>query len=487
MRELVLDVSKYDTGMVYGAWKEQRGLWGVIVKCGGNEGGRYKDSLFEQHYANAKAAGLNVGSYYYTTSTTVAAARADAEHCLSLVAGKSWDLPIYIDVEDAGQMQIGRQRLTDVVKAFCDRIDEAGYVGGVYTALSWWDYYVYADQLKGYADWIAVWTGTRPSSIADCGMWQQGGIRLSDGDIVFGDRGGYHDCDWCYVDYPSIIAGGGPGRDAEPSDARVRVSLADVAARIHYDMVTDERNGYSQAPYRWGGDHPDGSRTLTINGREYTYKLGSYDCSSSVITAWRLALQGTPCEGKLDRATYTGDMRSVFVASGLFEASLTPARRGDLYLAESKHTAMCQDGGSDGFANRDMLSEFNRNENHAATGGKVGDQDGFESVYRPYYDDGWNTVLHYNGLADYETEEATEGKTEDETEEDEMVAIIHPEGKSTLYYVDGTNVHPIQNADELEAIKDLYAATHGGSRMPSYKWDADKANRLFSLLKRKAQ
>jgi hypothetical protein len=37
-------------------------------------------------------------------------------------------------------------------------------------------------------------------------MWQQGGIRLSDGHIMFGDEGGdYHDCDWCVVDYPSRI------------------------------------------------------------------------------------------------------------------------------------------------------------------------------------------------------------------------------------------------------------------------------------------
>ena len=41
-------------------------------------------------------------------------------------------------------------------------------------------------------------------------------------------------------------------------------------------------------------------------------------------------------------------MRDVFVGSGLFDASLTAAKRGDLYLAEEKHTAMCQDGGNDG-------------------------------------------------------------------------------------------------------------------------------------------
>lgn len=179
-----------------------------------------------------------------------------------------------------------------------------------------------------------------------------------------------------------------------------KVSIADIAARIHYDMVTDPRNGYSQRPSRWGGDY-GGTKTLTLYGRNYTYKLGSYDCSSSVITAWRLALQGTPYEGRLDGATYTSDMQEAFVSSGLFTASLTNAKRGDLYLTAGDHTAMCQDGGSDGVFGYDCLSEFNMNENGGASNGRPGDQTGRESVFRDYYNRPWRTVLHYNGKADY--------------------------------------------------------------------------------------
>ena len=44
-------------------------------------------------------------------------------------------------------------------------------------------------------------------------------------------------------------------------------------------------------------------------------------------------------------------MRSVFVNSGLFDVwntNSTYATRGDLYLNDDSHVAMCQDGGSDG-------------------------------------------------------------------------------------------------------------------------------------------
>lgn len=398
MSKLVLDVSRWDEGIDLTAWKRKHGLWGVIVKCGGNEGGRYQDRLFATHYANAKAAGIHIGSYYYTTATDTATAKADAQHCVSLLKGREFDLPIYIDVEDAGQTTIGKRRLTDVVLTFIREVEAAGFIGGVYTSGSWWANNVYADELRPYANWIAWWTASKPQAIADVGMWQFGSMRLSDGDIKHDDVSGYVDANLCYVDYPARKQ-----TDGGDTVGKVRISIADVAAQIHYDMVQDPDNGYSQGS-RWGGQ-TNKTKTLTINGRKYTYRKGDYDCSSSTITAWQLALQGTEYEGALDDATYTGDMRAVFVNSGLFTAKLSAAKRGDLYLADGHHVAMCQDGGNDGVMGYDCLTEFNRNELHAATGGKVGDQDGQESVVREYYDFPWATVLHYNGKADYYVED----------------------------------------------------------------------------------
>ena len=174
---------------------------------------------------------------------------------------------------------------------------------------------------------------------------------------------------------------------------------------MHYFMVVDPRFGYEQYPDRWGGDYPGGPiEFVSSSGRKYTLNPGSFDCSSSTIYVWRKSLEGTPFEGLLDGASYTGDMKNVFVKSGLFNASLTAAKRGDLYLNEGVHVAMCQDGGDDGVFNYDCLSEFNMNENGGANWGQPGDQTGYESVFREYYDDNWNTVLHYNGLGDYETE-----------------------------------------------------------------------------------
>ena len=186
-------------------------------------------------------------------------------------------------------------------------------------------------------------------------------------------------------------------------------SCAEIAAIIHADMCNDERNGYSWDP-RWGGDHPDGWKTLVIDGREYSYPLGSYDCSSSTSKAWQLAIQYTKYAGALDGATYTGNMRSVFLNSGLFDAwdtNSTEAVRGDLYLNEGSHVAMCQYGGQDG--TWDSLSEFSINEVGDVDGGAVGDQTGWESHITDFYNFPWDLTLHYNGAADSSIGDNTDG------------------------------------------------------------------------------
>lgn len=169
----------------------------------------------------------------------------------------------------------------------------------------------------------------------------------------------------------------------------------EVAARIHAAMCNDPAFGYTMDYTRWGTGGT-GYLTITDGGRTYSVRRGDYDCSSSVITAWRRALEGTRYEGRLDNATYTGNMVSEFINSGLFEYKPISfkASTGDLYIAPGRHVAMCQTQVPD------VLSEFSVNEKGSAYGGRVGDQTGREAYVHGYYDYPWSGILHYNGKAD---------------------------------------------------------------------------------------
>ena len=167
----------------------------------------------------------------------------------------------------------------------------------------------------------------------------------------------------------------------------------EIAAYIHRQMVTDNRFGYS-----WEERFGANPETWTIDGKQYSIRVGDYDCSSSCITAWAIALRGTAYEGCLKDATYTGNMRAVFTRSGLFEWKPMSflAEPGDLYLNEANHVAMCQT------QYPDVLSEFSWGDN-GAYGNQRGDQSGYEAHLADYYDYPWDGILHYNGKADAST------------------------------------------------------------------------------------
>ena len=171
-----------------------------------------------------------------------------------------------------------------------------------------------------------------------------------------------------------------------------QMRLNEIAAEIHRRMCEDDRFGYS-----WEERYGATWETWSIGGRDYRIKVGDYDCSSSTITAWSVALQGTPWEGALDGATYTGNMSDVFCGSGLFERMPMSflAEPGDLYLDDSNHVAMCQS------QYPDVLSEFSWGDN-GAYGNVRGDQSGWEASVHGYYDYPWQCILHFvGGEADY--------------------------------------------------------------------------------------
>lgn len=176
-------------------------------------------------------------------------------------------------------------------------------------------------------------------------------------------------------------------------------SRANIAATNMEHLCKCNKHGYSQSQ-RWG-DSSLGICKVECEGHTSTFYAGDRDCSSAIIDCWGEALIGSAYEGKLADATYTGNMRSVFVNSGLFEwkPMSFSATRGDIYLNEANHTAMCLDGGKDGIYNADMLGEFAI----AETGGiygQPGDQTSKESYIHEYYNYPWDGILHYNGKAD---------------------------------------------------------------------------------------
>lgn len=166
-------------------------------------------------------------------------------------------------------------------------------------------------------------------------------------------------------------------------------------------------HGYSQ--YSRMGDGTTESIRLS-DGTTVTIAGGDRDCSSAVITALRAV--GINTFG----ASYTGNMKAELLKTGLFvwqAMGVASAKRGDIYLNEKHHTAVCVS--PYGSARGDLLAQFSISERGTVTGTK-GDQTGRESNIKPYYSYPWNGKLVWK--SDGKTLNGTNTEVADNTDPD---------------------------------------------------------------------
>ena len=155
---------------------------------------------FENYYAQCKAIGLPVGAYYFGNAKSVAESEQEADHFLSVIVGKQFEYPIYYDVE--GEMlNNSRDVLTDIVIAFCDRCEKAGYFVGVYTSDSHFQAHVDDDRLQRFTHWVAKYSSNEPVTGHD--IWQYGGEYNYIADKTICGR--TVDQDFCYRDFETEI------------------------------------------------------------------------------------------------------------------------------------------------------------------------------------------------------------------------------------------------------------------------------------------
>lgn len=197
-----IDVSKWQSIIDFEQVKKS-GIDFVIIKAGGSDAGIYKDKYFDVNYQKAKAAGLNVGAYYFVGKKFLTAAdgRADADRFIKLLEGKQFEFPVYVDIE-TGSFHV-RKRFTDATIAFCERMEEAGYFCGIYASdISGFHDMLENDRLKKFTHWVARY-GSKPSYVTAFDIWQYTSKGVVDGILK------YVDCNYCYVDFPKTIKGKG--------------------------------------------------------------------------------------------------------------------------------------------------------------------------------------------------------------------------------------------------------------------------------------
>ena len=231
----VIDISHWQGSINFNMVKAA-GIWGVIIKAGGSDAGLYTDPRFEEYYNAAVSAGLHVGAYYFVGKKCVTAAdgTADANRFMTMLKGKKFDLPVYLDFEaPAPATKTGN---TQSAIAFCRAMEKAGYFTGIYASdVSGFRQRLNSTQLLSFTWWVARYGSVPTQATRNMTMWQ-----YSSSGSVSGITGRV-DMNHCYRDFPAIIKKSGlngyavekdPGIDYEAEIEKLNREIHNLTDKI---------------------------------------------------------------------------------------------------------------------------------------------------------------------------------------------------------------------------------------------------------------
>lgn len=180
----------------------QQGYAFVILRAGYS---MTEDETFEENYARAKAAGLDVGAYLYSYAQTPEGARAEAAACKKWLRGKRLEYPFYFDIEDPQKHEpMSSESRTALASAFLTSMAEDGWLCGFYSSMSWLENKLDTALLgASYECWMAMYLPggsceTYERYHGRFGMWQYTASGTVEG------VPGTVDLNVAFKDYPSI-------------------------------------------------------------------------------------------------------------------------------------------------------------------------------------------------------------------------------------------------------------------------------------------
>ena len=195
----IMDVSRWQGRIDWDAVKRSGKIDGVMLRVLGSKGGKpYVDPAFERNYAACTARGIPVGGYYYTCAATAPQTAAELATLRAALKGKSFQLPIAVDVEDPKLRGLTPAKLSARVAEAAAQLEAWNLYAMVYTYTNFADTALDMDALTAYDLWIADYRGHRPTR--KHGMWQY----TSKGSMP--GVSGPVDLSHAYKDYTAIIA-----------------------------------------------------------------------------------------------------------------------------------------------------------------------------------------------------------------------------------------------------------------------------------------
>lgn len=183
------ETAHYDTmvGVDVSAWQKEidwdlvaeQGIDFAMIRVGNRgytEGGLKLDDYFVRNIEGALDAGLHVGVYFFSQAISEREAREEAKFVLEAVSGYDLTFPIVFDWEpvssdSARTYGLSAETLSAAAVAFCEEIEDAGYLPMIYYNLHMAYLRYDLAAIDGYDVWLAQYADL-PEYYYDFQMWQ---------------------------------------------------------------------------------------------------------------------------------------------------------------------------------------------------------------------------------------------------------------------------------------------------------------------------
>ena len=213
--KLIMDVSRWQGTIDWDKVKASGKVDGVMIRAMGNSAaGRpsapYTDPQFARNYAECKRLGIPCGVYGYFKAINREQADKELAYFKKLLTGRSFELPVAVDIEDEVQKPLGKATLTDLTAYMLSTVESWGVYALLYTGLWFGNTFLYMGgaALRKYDVWLARYPRDKsktkpedkPKTDFSFGMWQYTSTASVPG------VSGNVDMSHAYKDYAGIIS-----------------------------------------------------------------------------------------------------------------------------------------------------------------------------------------------------------------------------------------------------------------------------------------
>lgn len=159
-----IDISRAQNSIDWETLAKVEDLEFVIIRAAQ---GTAEDSRFAENVRAAMRLKIPFGMYFASSATTAEEAIAEANFAAEYAKQYQPIYGIWYDMELPKQQTLGKQKITQLLRVWCDRVKEVGVPYGIYSNRDWLNNRIDLQQLADANLWYAAYPSVKQKVLTD--------------------------------------------------------------------------------------------------------------------------------------------------------------------------------------------------------------------------------------------------------------------------------------------------------------------------------